>query len=77
MLVIELDGGQHSEGNKRENDVFRTGEIEKHGYYVIRFWNFEVLEDLDCVLDVIAKVLNLTDNYRPHPSPPPRGEGAR
>ncbi len=49
-LVIELDGGQHSE----EVDAPRTATIETHGYRVIRFWNNEVIEQLEGVLAAIA-----------------------
>ena len=50
-LVIELDGGQHADN---ERDIARTRIIEAHGYRVIRFWNNEVLENTDGVLQVIA-----------------------
>jgi len=52
-LVIELDGGQHSP----ELDAARTEEIARHGYRVIRFWNNEVTENLDGVLESIEKSL--------------------
>lgn len=55
-LVIELDGGQHRD----EIDAPRTAIIEAHGYRVIRFWNNEVIENLDGVLDAIVQELKLT-----------------
>lgn len=45
-LIVELDGGQHSE----ESDAGRTASLEALGFHVIRFWNNEVQEDLDGVL---------------------------
>jgi crossover junction endodeoxyribonuclease RuvC len=50
-LAIELDGGQHIE--RAEADKRRTADIEQHGYRIIRFWNHEVLENLDGVLESI------------------------
>ena len=54
-LVIELDGGQHREAI----DAPRTASIEAHGYRVIRFWNNEVLWNLEGVLSAIARELEL------------------
>jgi very-short-patch-repair endonuclease len=53
-IAIELDGGQHSES---ERDAGRTRVIEAFGYRVIRFWNNEVFEDIDGVLQEIAQEL--------------------
>jgi adenine-specific DNA-methyltransferase len=50
-LVVELDGGQHSE----EADARRTNHLERLGYRVIRFWNNEVNENLDAVLGRILQ----------------------
>ena len=54
-LVIELDGGQHEQAA----DAPRTEVIEAHGYRVIRFWNNEVIENLDGVLAAIVDELQL------------------
>ena len=54
-LAIELDGGQHHEAI----DAPRTVVIEQHGYRVIRFWNNEVLANIDGVLATIAQELAL------------------
>ncbi len=48
-LIVELDGGQHSE----EGDQQRTADLERLGYRVIRFWNTEVVDNLDAVLQRI------------------------
>jgi hypothetical protein len=53
-LVIELDGGQHA----AERDAARTAEIAGRGYRVIRFWNNEVVENLEGVLESIALALS-------------------
>jgi len=51
-LIIELDGGQHD--SQREHDARRTAWLEADGYRVIRFWNNEVFENLDFVLQTIS-----------------------
>jgi very-short-patch-repair endonuclease len=53
-LVIELDGGQHDEQTRREADERRTRYLQAQGYTVLRFWNSEVSEDMDGVLEAIA-----------------------
>ncbi|MGE5563430.1 MAG: endonuclease domain-containing protein [Bacillota bacterium] len=57
-LAIELDGGQHSP----ETDAPRTGAIEAFGYRLIRFWNNDVLENTEGVLDVIRRELAVARN---------------
>ena len=49
-LIIELDGSQHLE--QQEYDEERTKYLEVHGYRVLRFWNNDVMNDIDSVLQV-------------------------
>ena len=56
-LVIEVDGGQHDE--RADKDAERTRVLEEYGYHVIRFWNIDVLGNIDGVLEVIMQELNL------------------
>jgi very-short-patch-repair endonuclease len=63
-LAIELDGGQHSDSLSEAN---RTRIIEAHGYRVIRFWNNEVLGNMDGVLQVIAAEIAIARNQTPLP----------
>ena len=65
-LIIEVDGGQH--GIAADADEARSRELARLGYRVIRFWNNDVLENIEGVLEAIAGALNL-----PLPDPPPRG----
>jgi very-short-patch-repair endonuclease len=51
-LIIEVDGGQHDEAGAR--DARRTRFLEAKGYRVLRFWNNDVLENPDGVLEAIA-----------------------
>lgn len=66
-LVIELDGGQHDW--QVDKDEGRTRQIEAEGYRVIRFWNNEVNEALETVLDRITRALEA------HPQPLPHAGG--
>ncbi len=62
-LVIELDGGQHSEST---TDAERTRLIEAYGFSVLRFWKSDVVENLDGVLEEIRSALL---NARSFPRP--------
>jgi len=54
-LVIEVDGSQHS--NDEYYDEKRTRYLDRSGFRVLRFWNNEVLEDPDSVLEIIYREL--------------------
>jgi len=73
-LIVEADGGQHAENPVDER---RTTFLESKGYRVLRFWNNDILNNLDAVAQLIVIAL-----CTPHParalreSPSPsRGEG--
>jgi very-short-patch-repair endonuclease len=71
-LVVELDGGQHAEQTKAR-DERRDAVLQRAGYRVLRFWNNEVMENLEGVLMTIDSALRTG----PHPTPLPQaGEGA-
>jgi very-short-patch-repair endonuclease len=46
-LIVELDGSQHGEDSELAYDAIRTGRLERDGWIVLRFWNDEVLTDID------------------------------
>lgn len=71
-LIIELDGGQHAEQIAYDNA--RTEFLHNQGYHVVRFWNNEVLQNTEAVLEQILKYCG---SDCPHPNPPPleTGEG--
>ena len=52
-LVVEVDGGQH--GIKVEKDAARTAWLESQGYSVIRFWNNEVMDNIEGVLATVRE----------------------
>ena len=68
-LVIELDGGQHADRN--DEDVERTADLEACGYLVLRFWNNDVLRNIDGVVGTIVATVG---HVPPHPNPLPNGE---
>lgn len=56
-LVIELDGGQHKDEQVMEKDNERTKWLENKGYKVLRFWNNEILTNIEGVLEKISEYL--------------------
>ena len=59
-LIIEVDGGQHNV----ERDARRTAHFESRGFQIIRFWNHDVLQNLDGVWTEIEAALTTP----PHPT---------
>lgn len=66
-LVIEVDGSQHAEAVAY--DERRTRYLESRGYRVLRFWNRDVLTNIEAVAEIIAQAL------LPRKPSPPAGEG--
>jgi very-short-patch-repair endonuclease len=66
MLAVEVDGGQHSE--EREQDAVRTKSLNEAGFKVLRFWNNDVLRDIEAVKESIW--LALQERCTPSPSQP-------
>lgn len=69
-LIIEADGGQHS--RQAVYDARRTALLEALGYRVMRYWNHEILRELETVLEKIRTALMET----PSPQPSPEGRGS-
>lgn len=69
-LIVELDGGQYAEAVIY--DASRTVFLEGLGYRVLRFWNNDVLGNMQAVLEETLRELSASPS--PRPSPP---EGAR
>jgi len=74
-LIIEVDGGQHNELVTTEKDEQRTKWLEGKGYQVIRFWNNDVLDNVDGVLIKIKEILEMRSH--PHLTSPVKGEERR
>jgi len=63
-LIVELDGDQHG-GDGVIRDARRTAVLETFGYRVIRFWNFEVQDNFDGVLEGILVAAKESDRRLP------------
>jgi very-short-patch-repair endonuclease len=74
-LIVEVDGGQH--GEQVTSDAERTEILKNRGFEVLRFWNNEVLNDIEAVLECIVEKASVTkaNASTPHPDPLPMGEG--
>jgi very-short-patch-repair endonuclease len=71
-LVIEIDGGQHNRAADQAYDLRRTEFLRAQGYHVIRFWNSDVLDNMDGVIRRIEQTLA----DMPSPAPSRKREGS-
>jgi very-short-patch-repair endonuclease len=67
-VVVEVDGGQHAE--QATLDAERDNWLRDEGFTVLRFWNHDVLKNIDAVKEQIYKALQNT----PYLNPSPQGE---
>jgi len=67
-LAVEIDGGQHLESENREYDEARSEYLQTQGIDMIRFWNHEVLNNMEGILIKISETIT-----SPH-LPLPQGE---
>lgn len=68
-LIVEADGGQHVDS---EHDATRDVWLRSQGFIVLRFWNNDILQNTDAVLEAIWHAMH-ADTPSP-PAPLPRGE---
>jgi very-short-patch-repair endonuclease len=55
-LIIELDGSQHLD--QAEYDLERTQYLEAKGYRVLRFWNKDIMNDIETAMNTIWNEIN-------------------
>ena len=67
-LIIELDGGQHK--IQKDEDKKRDDWFEERGFKVLRFWNNDVFENIEGILEVVREKL-----LSPSPNPSRQGRG--
>jgi very-short-patch-repair endonuclease len=72
-LIVEVDGSQHAD--QAEYDAMRTRFFEGQGYRVIRFWNNQVLGEMEAVLRAVLAATSLPLPGASRLSLPPEGEG--
>lgn len=65
-LIVELDGSGHGENDAVQSDAVRSRRLEQDGWTVLRFWNDDVLRDIDnvCLHIITAAGLNAEDAAR-------------
>ena len=68
-LAIEIDGGHH--GTQVGRNEARSSRLQTEGYRVLRFWNNDVLSNIEGVLTEIQNAITTT----PTPDPSPQGGG--
>lgn len=68
-LIIEIDGSQHGDADQAAYDAARTSRLEADGWTILRFWNDEVLRDIDGVCRHIVTAAGLTASPNPMPTP--------
>ena len=55
LLIVELDGSQHADS---PHDAVRDAELNRRGFRILRFWNDDVLKDIDGVCNTIIAYVN-------------------
>ena len=78
-LAIELDGSGHDYSQREKRDHAREEFLAGQGIALVRFWNHQVREELDSVLEVIWSALEERSRSNPSPqsSPFEKGSGGR
>ncbi|TPJ73613.1 endonuclease domain-containing protein [Mesorhizobium sp. B2-6-2] len=60
-LIVEVDGSQHSDAGRANADEIRTKRLEQDGWIVLRFWNDDVIRDIDNVCQHIVITAGLAE----------------
>ncbi|MER8444227.1 endonuclease domain-containing protein [Mesorhizobium sp. M1066] len=60
-LVVEVDGSQHAEAHVVAGDEARTARLQQDGWTVLRFWNDDIIRDIDNVCQHIVIAAGLGD----------------
>ncbi len=65
-VIVEADGGQHADNPA---DIERTVRLRAAGYEVIRYWNNDIMGNLEGVLeDLRGRLVAISDGGAPHPT---------
>lgn len=68
-LIVEIDGSQHADETKASYDAVRTARLEADGWTVLRFWNDDVMRDIDNVCLHIVTIAGHAKPDNPMPTP--------
>src|SRR5579875_1484459 len=77
QLAVELDGGQHNTPEGRQHDEKRSEFLTAKGIRVLRFWNHDVIQDTEVVLEAIWNAITDQGTLPSPPTPLPEGEGSQ
>ncbi len=67
-LIVEIDGSQHGDEVQLQRDNERTQELEELGWTILRFWNGDILRDIDNVCRHIVVTAGLAAPEKAAPS---------
>ncbi len=70
-LVIEIDGSQHNQDDHQKRDITRDAKLNSEEFTVLRFWNNEIDENIEGVLERILDTLSSTPPPGATRPPPP------
>ena len=70
-LVIEVDGAQHNEPDHVISDEERSAYLRSQGYRILRFWNNDVLKNINSVMEAVFTAMHQSEASPPPPLPPP------
>lgn len=68
-LAIEVDGGQHNDVRHRANDERRSRVLSDKGITILRFWNNDVLKNVEGVWEVVARTAAMLCSRLATPTP--------
>jgi very-short-patch-repair endonuclease len=69
-LIIEVDGAQHNQPENVARDAERSAYLRSQSYRILRFWNNDVLKNIDSVMEAILVAIHQSE-ASPPPLPPP------
>ncbi|MDX8456629.1 DUF559 domain-containing protein [Mesorhizobium sp. VK9D] len=64
-LIVEVDGSQHAQAERSRYDEARSEHLSTSGWTILRFWNDDVIRDIDNVCQHIVIVAGLADAPAP------------
>jgi very-short-patch-repair endonuclease len=57
-LIVEVDGSQHGDDDALAYDTLRASTLERDGWRLLRFWNHQVMTDMDNVIETIMAAID-------------------
>jgi very-short-patch-repair endonuclease len=76
-LTIEIDGETHTSQQAATRDELRSAYFQSKGYRVLRFWNYDVMRNIEGVMTVIQQAISEQADQDPPPLTPPRAARGR